>query len=471
MCRFIVAPTFIFSGFVKAVDPLGTQYKIQDYLEALGMGDALPDWVTLGTSVLLAALEFILGVLLLFAIHRRTVSKVIVVFLAIMTAITLWLALANPVSDCGCFGDAIHLTNWQTFGKNVVLLAMAVVIMLWPLKMLRFISKTNQWIVINYTALFILAISAWCLYTLPLFDFRPYHVGADIRAGMEIPEGEKPPQYETTFILEKDGEQKEFTLDEYPDSTWTFIDSKTVMTEEGYVPPIHDFILETVDEGVDITDSLLSAPGYTFLLVSPLLENAYDSYFGTIDQLYEYAKDHGYGFYGVTSSGDEAISRWRDLTGAEYPFCRADRTMLKTVIRSNPGLLLLKGGVVIRKWSHNQLPELDEKSLPLERHELGKLPEDSVPRKIATILLWFALPLFLLTLADRLWAWTRWLKRKKGAKKGQGARSKGQEAEDMEQEADIKEQGAGSKGQEAEDMEQEANIKEQGAGSKEQENS
>ena len=425
VCRFIVAPTFIFSGFVKAVDPLGTQYKIQDYMEALGMADALPDWVTLSTSVLLAALEFILGVLLLFAIHRRTVSKTIVAFLVVMTGITLWLAVANPVSDCGCFGDAVHLTNWQTFGKNIILLVMAVIIMLWPLKMMRFISKTNQWIVINYTILFILTTSAWCLYTLPLFDFRPYHVGADIRAGMEIPEGEKPPQYETTFILEKNGEQREFTLDDYPDSTWTFIDSKTVMTEEGYVPPIHDFVLETVDEGVDITDSLLSAEGYTFLLISPSLEHADDSYFGVIDQIYEYAKEHGYGFYGVTASGDEAINRWRALTGAEYTFCNADRTMLKTVIRSNPGLLLLKGGVVIRKWSHNQLPELDEKSQALEQQELGKLPEDSVPRKIALILLWFALPLLLLTLADRLWAWTRWLKRKKEVRdEEQGARGK-----------------------------------------------
>lgn len=422
ICRFIVAPVFIFSGFVKAVDPLGTQYKIQDYLEALGHAEWLPDWASLSISVLLAALEFLLGVLLLFAIHRRMVSKTIVVFLAVMTGITLWLAIANPVSDCGCFGDAIHLSNWQTFAKNVLLLAMAVAIARWPLKMLRFISKTNQWIVINYTMLFILGVSAWCLYTLPLFDFRPYHVGADIREGMEVPEGEKEPQYETTFILEKNGERKEFTLDNYPDSTWTFVDSKTIMTEEGYVPPIHDFVLETTETGEDITDSLLSAPGYTFLLVSPSLEHADDSLFGLMDQIYEYAKDHGYGFYGVTASGDEGISRWRDLTGAEYPFCRADHTMLKTVIRSNPGLLLIKGGVIIRKWSHNQLPELDETSKPLEEQETGRLPVNSVPRKIATILIWFVLPLFLLTLADRLWAWTRWI------------RSKGREAKNRKEE-------------------------------------
>lgn len=128
ICRFIVAPVLIFSGYVKAVDPLGTQYKIQDYLQALGVVDVVPDWITLGTSVALCALEFTLGVLLLFAINRRIVSRLIVAFMSVMTVITLWLAIANPVQDCGCFGDALHLTNWQTFWKNVVLLAAAVVV-------------------------------------------------------------------------------------------------------------------------------------------------------------------------------------------------------------------------------------------------------------------------------------------------------------------------------------------------------
>ena len=135
--RLIVAPTFIFSGFVKAVDPLGTQYKIQDYLQAAGLAEVVPDWCTLGASVLLAALEFTLGILLLFAIHRRVTSRVTVCFLTVMTLITLWLAVANPVTDCGCFGDAITLTNVQTLLKNVVLLALSLIIMRWPLKMMR----------------------------------------------------------------------------------------------------------------------------------------------------------------------------------------------------------------------------------------------------------------------------------------------------------------------------------------------
>lgn len=411
--RLIVACTFIFSGFVKAVDPLGTQYKIQDYLMAAGLGEVVPDWCTLGASVLLAGLEFTLGILLLFAIHRRLTSRVTVCFLAVMTIITLWLAIANPVTDCGCFGDAITLTNTQTLLKNIVLLALAVVIMMWPLKMMRFISRTNQWIVINYTILFILATSVYCLYTLPIFDFRPYHIGANIREGMQIPEGEKGPTFDTTFILEKDGVRKEFTLDNYPDSTWTFIDSKTVQTSEGYVPPIHDFNLERTDTGEDITDSLLQSKSYTMLLVAPFLEHADDSHFGELDQIYEYCTQQGYEFYGVTASNDDDIERWRDLTGAEYPFCRADGTTLKTIIRSNPGLLLLHDGTVIRKWSHNQLPDMSTLNVPLEKSEWGQMPTDQVAVKIARILIWFVLPLLLLTLADRLWTWTRRLRKKK----------------------------------------------------------
>ena len=264
VCRIVLAVTLILSGFVKAIDPLGTQYKIQDYLAALSLQGILPDWCTLVIAVLLCAVEFSLGVFLLFAIHRRTVTKLITIFMVGMTIISVWLWWANPVSDCGCFGDALVLTNGQTLAKNLVLLAAALVVCWQPLRMVRFISKTNQWIVINYTMLFILACSAWCLYDPPLFDFRPYHEGADLRKGMEIPEGEQQPQFETTFILEKNGERKEFTLENYPDSSWTFIDRKTVQTAEGYIPPIHDFSIETL-EGDDITDSVLSQPGYTFL--------------------------------------------------------------------------------------------------------------------------------------------------------------------------------------------------------------
>ncbi len=417
LCRLVVAVTFIFSGYVKAIDPLGTNYKIEDYLEVVHIAQYVPTYVTVALAVFLGALEFCLGVFVLFAVGRRLVSRLVLLFMCVMTPLTLWLAVGNPIQDCGCFGDALVLTNWETFYKNIVLLTAAIVLCVRPLAMPRFISRSNQAIVVAYTVFFILFSAGRSLYTLPPFDFRPYHVGADIKAGMEIPEGEKGPQFETTFILEKDGVRKEFSLDDYPDSTWTFIDSKTVQVSKGYVPPIHDFSIQTLDYSEDITDSVLNYKGYSFLLVSPHLEDADDSTFGDIEMLYEYSKAYGYPFYALTASTEKAIQYWRDITGAEYDFFLTDETTLKTVIRSNPGLLLLKDGVVYGKWSCNDLPKLDTNSGSLEKTQYGSLQKESPVRKFSKVLLWYILPLLLLTIADRTWHFTVWIKEKRKSNK------------------------------------------------------
>ena len=370
IARLILAVAFILSGFVKAVDPLGTQYKIQDYLVAMGLGRLIPDFMTLSASVLLSTLEFILGICLLFAIRRRMVSKIVLVLMAAMTLLTLWLALTDSISDCGCFGDALVLTNWQTFWKNIVLLTAAVIVWRYPLLMPRLIGETNQWIVMNYSGVFILLVIAGrSLYTLPQFDFRPYHVGTDLRQGWQ-------------------------------------------RMMEGEDSPYAEFFMELTDEGEDITEDVLNREGYTFLLVSPHLEQADDSQLDALNQIYEYSLDNGYPFYCLTASTEKGINHWRNITGAEYPFCNTDDITLKTIIRSNPGLLLLKNGVIIRKWSHNNLPDEQDLTGELETSELGQLPSDTVATKILWILTWFVLPLVLLTLADRLWAWSGWLRKR-----------------------------------------------------------
>ena len=412
VCRLVVALTFIVSGYAKGIDPLGTQYKLHDYLAAMHLADYTADWMTLAAAVALATMEFTLGIMVLFAIRRRLVTKLLTLVMVAMTLLTIWIYFANPVSDCGCFGDAITLTNGQTLLKNIVLLACTVVMMRSPLSMPRLISKSNQWIVFNFTVIYMLVTSTLCLYLLPFIDFRPYHIGADIRKGMEIPEGAEQPEFETTFILKKDGKTQEFTLDNYPDSTWEFVESKTVQTKAGYEPPIHDFSLTDSETGDDITEQVVQDPGYTFLLVAPQLENADDSNFGDIDQLYEYAHEYGVPFYCLTASSQNAMERWRELTGAEYPFVTADETTLKTIIRSNPGLVLLKDGKVINKWSHNALPKASEMTASLDRLDIGRMPTESNSQRLVRIILWFLLPLTLLTVADRLWAWTRWIKGK-----------------------------------------------------------
>ena len=417
LCRVLLGVVFTLSGFVKAVDPKGTQYKIEDYLGAMGLDGVLPDLVSLLLSVGLSALEFTLGVLMLFAIRRRIVSRLMLAMMLIMTPLTLWLALADPISDCGCFGDAVVLTNWQTLWKNVVLLVAAVVVAWSPMSMVRFVSRSAQWIVINYTVLFILATAGWSLYYLPLFDFRPYHIGASIKEGMAIPDGAELPRYRNTYIYEKDGQRREF-VDEFPDSTWTYVDRlEPELLSTGYVPPIHDLSMLDAD-GFDRTDEVLEDSSYTMLLVAPWLEQADDSRLDLINELYEYCRDRGYRFLCLTSSTEESQQQWRDMTGAEYEFCQTDATTLKTMIRSNPGLMLLKDGRVVGKWSRNDLPVIDDDdtALPLEQLAIGQMGADSIPGKVARILLWFVLPLALLTLADRTWAWTKWLRRKRKAR-------------------------------------------------------
>ena len=414
ICRAILGLTFIFSGYVKATDPLGSQYKIHDYLEALGLANFIPDWLTLIMAIGLAAVEFSMGIFTLFAMRRHATSKLMLAFMAMMTAITVWIAIANPVSDCGCFGDAIILTNVETLIKNIVLLTCSVMIFIYPQKMVRFISRPAQWIAINYTVLFSIVSSILSLYLLPPFDFRPYYIGADIVKGMEIPEGAEQPEFETTFVMEKDGKKQTFTIDNYPDSTWTFVDSKTVQTKQGYVPPIHDFNMEDA-EGNDLTADILGYKGYTFLLISPHLENADDSNFGEIDQIYEYAKENDIPFYCLTASTDKGRQHWQDITGAEYPFLTTDETTLKTIVRSNPGLLMLKGSKIVGKWSHNNLPDVGQPGVTLAKLEKQNANQKSAPRKVLIVILWFILPLSILTLADRTWAWTKWLKKKENS--------------------------------------------------------
>lgn len=412
VCRFVLAATFIFSGYVKAIDPLGTLYKLKDYAAAMSLNGLLPDWVLVGVAIALGALEFALGVFMLFAVRRHVVSRITLAFMTAMTVLTLWIFVADPVKDCGCFGDALKLTNGETLLKNIVLIACAALVAWRPTDMARFISRSNQWIVRYYTVAYIVITSVYCLYTLPIFDFRPYHVGTNIKQGMEIPEGAEQPEFESTFLLRKNGETREFTLDNYPDSTWEYVDTRTVQTKKGYEPPIHDFALTSCDTGEDITEQVLTKKGYTFLLVSPRLAVADDSNFGDIDQIYEYAEENGADFYCVTASANDEIERWRDLTGAEYHFCNADETTLKTMIRSNPGLILLKDGTIIGKWSHNTLPQTDDLTAPLQQLTIGKAQNDSTTERLLIVLLTFFLPLSALTLADRLWAWSKWIRNK-----------------------------------------------------------
>lgn len=350
--RTLFGAVCIFSGFVKAIDPLGTAYKIEDYLNAFGGIFPNFTWIALPASIALSMFEFALGCALLFNLKRKLTSWLAFVFMLFMTVLTLYIALENPVSDCGCFGDAIVLDNWTTFYKNIVLMAMVI----WLLATQRY-AKTwfvnwVEWSGIAFFCLVSIVLSVVCLRHLPFIDFRPYKVGTDIEKGMEIPEGAPADEYHITFIYEKDGVQQEFTLENYPkgDSTWTFVDQKSVLVKQGYVPPIHDFSITDANFD-DITYDVLDYEGYTILAVMYDLQKTNMRQAEKLNTLYQTAKEKGYMFYALTGSESTLVEEFVGKTGAEYPFCGTDPITLKTIIRANPGIVLLKEGVIVGKWN------------------------------------------------------------------------------------------------------------------------
>lgn len=404
--RFIVAAVFIFSGFVKIIDPLGFFYKLQDYTVAFSL-DVIPDFVLLISSFALSAFEFLLGIYLFFGVRRKLSLFMSLLLMSFMTPLTLALALLNPISDCGCFGDAIVLTNWETFGKNVFLLLLIIYLYRHSRDIIRVFSIETNWIVSSYSVLFILVLGGYCLYYLPVLDFRPYKIGTDIPVSMIIPEGAKEPEFKTTYIMEKDGIQKEFDLENYPDDSWNFIDAKTELVSAGYVPSIQNFTISDMNTGEDLTDSILSIRDYNFILIAHRISKADDSNIDLINEIYDYSRDNSYNFICLTSSPKEDIEEWRDKTGAEYPFYLSDDITLKTIIRSNPGLLLLKNGVIYNKWDYHSLPTEFDLNASLSDLELGKLEYRSATKTVFIVIAWYLGPLFILFGLDRLWQWRR----------------------------------------------------------------
>ncbi|MBQ0049995.1 MAG: DoxX family protein [Bacteroidales bacterium] len=402
ICRLLVAVAFIFSGITKVIDPHGTEYKLQDYATALHVEHLMPSMVALILSIALAVFEFRIGFCTLFGIYRKATSRIALAFTAVFTLITLWLAIANPISDCGCFGDAVVLSNWQTFWKNIVLLLAVLVICRYHKLELRIISEGRQWIVLIFAQLFALGVALHALWKLPVVDFRPFRVGNHLPSLMQTSDDAK---FVTTFLMEKDGEQRWFSLEDYPDSTWVFVDSKTEQIGEVEKPEIDNFQMFLLPEGDDITEGVLAHRGYVFLLAAPSLREANDGHMDAYNNIYDYCVAHDYLFYMLTSSSEEDIKRWMDLTGAEYPICHTDELTLKTMVRSNPGLLLLEEGTVRAKWPYTDMPELNEESPRIPETGIIEEQEAGNAKRSLRLLLWFIIPLVVVTFLDRIWWW------------------------------------------------------------------
>jgi uncharacterized membrane protein len=350
--RIIIGFVFIFSGVVKAIDPLGFAYKFHDYFQAFHLG--FLNRFSLALAIFMCTVEFISGFSVLTGIRQKTGLWGVLLLLAIFTPLTFILALTNPVSDCGCFGDAIHLTNWQTFGKNIVLFSLLLLLYSGRDKIEPIFSKTKELLTIAIVVLLFTIFSLANLRYLPLIDFLPYKTGVKIADKMIVPQGVPVDEYQTTFIYEKNGIKRDFNLTNYPakDSTWKFVDQKSVLVKSGYKPPIHDFIITSLS-GEDLTQQILSLKGYTVLMVSKKLAEARKKKLSEGFELGNYCMANGIEYFILSSSGTEEMKSYEN----GLKFCSADETTLKTMVRANPGYILLKDGIIIGKWSWANVPD------------------------------------------------------------------------------------------------------------------
>ena len=343
---------FIFSGFVKAIDPLGSTYKFDEYFRAFGGIFELFTHISFPLAILLSTIELVIGLSLLLKVHLRYTIYSALAFMAVMTSLTLYSAIKNPVSDCGCFGDALVISNWATFYKNVVLIILVIVLTLFQKGLRAFFTVKAQNVTVGIFVAFAIGLSVYCYRNLPLIDFLPYKVGVNIPNAMAIPEKAATDKYNTTFIYAKNGVQKEFTLENYPkgDATWKFVDQKTVLISSGYKAPIHDFSIVN-EQFEDITERVLYDEGTTYLLIAYDLNQSSMNGAAKSEEVYQKAIKSGAKFYALTASSDEDIQAFKQKTKVTYPFCKTDPTTLKTIIRANPGLMLIKNGTITGKWN------------------------------------------------------------------------------------------------------------------------
>ena len=348
ICRFTVGIIFILSGFLKAVDPIGNSLKIDEYLKAFHLG--FLDFTSVPAGILLSAAEFLIGVCILKGIKMKLFSRVALIFISFFTLLTLYSAIFNPVQDCGCFGEAIHLSNWETFFKNVILLGCAIVIFLQRDQFKPIASAKWNYIYIGGYSALILGISICALLYLPQIDFGVFKAGTDLTTSADAqPEHE----YEVVFTYSKDGEEKTFTLENLPDSSWTFVDSQTkLISASSYTDGNTELILKTGD-GIYVTNEVLGSGRPLFLLSLYNFSRISAKKMERIAAIRDTLAASGADFYilsGNTPEESEALLPNFDILYTDY----------KNAIslnRSNGGLTYINDGTVIRKWSSCETPD------------------------------------------------------------------------------------------------------------------
>lgn len=390
--RLVVGATFILSAFTKAIDPWGTCYKVTEYLLTLG-------WDTLAGQALfiafaLPAVEMLIGAAILFGAYRRSAPVATLIMMAGMLPLTLWLATTNAVPDCGCFGDALHLTNWATFGKNLLLTMGAMFLLAFGRKVPGVFGPAVQWMVMAATFAATMAIALPGYFTQPMIDFRPYKIGTKLVSSQPSVDDQ-----DYVFIYEKDGKQQQFSIDSVPDEAdgWTYIDRREIATAR---PSVTDGqrAIAVADHGAQAADEMLE-PDSLLLILFPDLPQVSIATTFVINELTDKAREQHVQVYGLTSATDAQIAEWTDVSMADYPMLVADDSDIKMIARGNPAVVYLHGDTIIWKRTLNSITA---QSLHDPDVDISRMGEDLHPGlQLKRIALGYALALLLILVLNR----------------------------------------------------------------------
>ena len=384
LMRITVGGVFIFSGFTKGVDPWGTYYKITDYLNAMG----LEGWAgtALFLAVALAALEFMLGVALAVGAYRRSAPWLALLAMLVMTPLTLWLAVTGAVPDCGCFGDALHMSNWATFGKNILLLLGIIYLLFFNTTVRGVYGPAVQWMVMALSFAFVMAVAYFGYFTQPLIDYRPYPIGTRLVNTTSISDSDEG-EDDFIFIYSRDGKEQEFTIDSLPDEEdgWEYVTRYHARRPRGKVimqtGNSEDGIAILDNEGNDVTIDVLADSRNTLLLLFPDLPSVGVVNSFALNELNDAAQVTDVDVIGLTPATAEQIEQWQDISMASYPIYNMDDSELKMIARGNPAVVYLEDGVI--SWKRT-LGSLDSVTMP---DHLVELADDYDSDGIMTTLL------------------------------------------------------------------------------------
>lgn len=339
--RLVTGAAFIFSGFAKGVDPWGTIFKLEQYLQVWGW--AQPRSLLLIFTLLLCASEFLLGIFLLIGMYRRSAPRLALILILFFLFLTGYIVLFSPVDDCGCFGDALKLSNWATFIKNIILTGLIVFLVVNNARVQGLLGSLMQWIVLVVSLLYIAVVSITGYMIQPLVDFRPFPEGTSILKTDDIKS--------VKLIYEKDGEQQIFDADNLPssDTGWKYVGRQT---EESTDNPV---IIEN-KEGEDVTEEVLHSDGDILLILIPELKYADISSTMYLNRITSIANDDGIEVVALVGSvNPDAIDRWKDISMASYPVYLADGIQLKTIARGEISLVYISDGIIRQKMSMSMI--------------------------------------------------------------------------------------------------------------------